>query len=59
MQFQEITNKQWDMVKSHLPKPARTGRPRADGRTMINAIIFVLITGCRWIDLPAKYGSKS
>ena len=26
---------------------------------MINVIIFVLITGCRWIDLPARYGSKS
>ena len=26
---------------------------------MINAIIFVLITGCRWIDLPSRYGSKS
>ena len=59
MQFQEITNKQWDMVEPHLPSPARTGRPRADDRTMINAIIFVLITGCRWIDLPARYGSKS
>ena len=59
MQFQEITNKQWDMIEPHLPKPAKTGRPRADDRTMINAIIFVLITGCRWIDLPARYGSKS
>jgi len=59
MQFQEITNKQWEIVESHLPPPARTGRPRADDRTTINAIIFVLITGCRWIDLPARYGSKS
>jgi len=59
MQFQEITDKQWNMVESHLPPPARTGRPRADDRTIINAIIFVLITGYRWIDLPARYGSKS
>jgi len=59
MQFQEITNKQWNMIEPHLPPPSRTGRPRADDRTMINAIIFVLITGCRWIDLPARYGSKS
>ena len=47
------------MVESHLPPPAKTGRPRADDRTTINAIMFVLITGCRWIDLPARYGSKS
>jgi len=59
MQFQELSDKQWNMIKSYLPKPARTGRPRADDRTTINAIIFVLITGCRWIDLPIRYGSKS
>ena len=59
MQFQEITNKQWSMVEPHLPKPAKTGRPRADDRITINAIIFVLVTGCRWIDLPVQYGSKS
>ena len=59
MQFQELSNKQWNMIKSYLPKPVRTGRPRADDRTTINAIIFVLITGCRWIDLPIRYGSKS
>ena len=59
MKFQEITNKQWNMVESHLPPPAKTGRPRDDDRTTINAIMFVLITGCRWIDLPARYGSKS
>ena len=59
MKFTEMTDSQWDMIKQHLPKPAPTGRPRADDRTTINAILFVLITGCRWIDLPAKHGSKS
>ena len=59
MQFQEITNKQWDMIESHLPRPAKTGRPRANDRMILNGIIFVLITGCRWTELPARYGSKS
>ena len=59
MQFQEITNKQWDMIESHLPKPAKTGRPRANDRMILNGIMFVLITGCRWTELPARYGSKS
>ncbi len=27
-----------------------------DGRT-INGILYVLTTGCRWMDMPAKYGS--
>ena len=59
MKFTEMTDKQWGMINPHLPKPAATGRPRADDKTTINAILFVLITGCRWIDLPARYGSKS
>ena len=57
--FKELTDSQWNALKAHLPKPAATGRPRCDDRTTINAVIFVPITGCRWIDLPAKYGSKS
>ncbi|MEM4252115.1 MAG: transposase [Candidatus Nitrosotenuis sp.] len=59
MKFTEISHVQWKQIQQHLPPPARTGRPRADDRLTINAILFVLITGCRWIDLPARYGSKS
>ena len=59
MQFIELNNKQWNMIEQHIPKPAKTGRPKVDDRTTINAIIFVLITACRWIDLPVKYGYKS
>ena len=59
MKFQELTDSQWNTIQQHLPKPATTGRPRSDDRTTVNAIMFVLITGCRWIDLPARYGSKS
>jgi len=59
MQFQELTDSQWDMIESHLPKPARTGRPRSNDRMTINGIMFVLITGCRWNEMPKRYGSKS
>jgi len=59
MRFTELTDPQWNTIQTQLPKPARTGRPRADDRTTIDAILFVLITGCRWIELPAMYGSKS
>ena len=54
-----MTDSQWHTIEKHLPLPAKTGRPRVDDRTTIDAIIFVLVTGCRWIDLPAQYGSKS
>ena len=39
-----------------LPAPAKEGRPRADDRTTINAILYVLKTGCPWNDLPEEYG---
>lgn len=54
-----ITDEQWTMIRSVLPAPARTGRPRADDRTMLEAILFVLETGCRWRDLPPHYGSPT
>ena len=59
MQFTELTDKQWKMIQKHLPPPARTGRPRSDDRTTINGIIYVLITGCRWSEMPEKYGDDS
>lgn len=39
--------------------PARTGRPRADDRRTIEGILYVLITGCRWQDLPREYGAPT
>ncbi len=46
-------------VLSHLPKPAKTGRPGCNDRNTINGILFVLTTGCRRADMPDRYGSKS
>lgn len=59
MIHKEITDRQWELITKHLPKQARTGRPRCDDRTTINGILFVLTVGCRWEELPEKYGSKS
>lgn len=57
MQFRELTDRQWDLIRQSLPPPAYTGRPRADDRTTINGILFVIMSGCRWMDMPSKYGS--
>jgi len=59
MQFQELSDSQWKTIQRYLPKPARTGRPRCDDRNTINGIIYVLISGCRWREMPKMYGSKS
>jgi len=47
------------MIKSHILKPAHTGRPRSNDRMIINGIIHVLISGCRWSEMPEKYGDDS
>ena len=59
MIHKEMTDSQWNTIVKHLPKPAKTGRPRNDDKNTINGILFVLTTGCRWADMPDKYGSKS
>jgi putative transposase len=42
-----------------LPSAARTGRPRTALRTVINAILYVLKTGCQWRALPKEFPPKS
>lgn len=57
MKFQELTDMQWDFIGPSLPPLACTGRPRANDRMTINGILYVLMSGCRWMDMPSKYGS--
>jgi len=54
-----LTDMQWAFIQPLLPSPARTGRPRADDRRTIEGILYVLITGCRWQDLPREYGAPT
>ena len=55
----ELTDAQWEQIGPLLPPPKATGRRRAEDRQTINGILFVLRTGCRWCDLPEKYGDDS
>ena len=59
MKFEELTEKEWELIEPLLPPKAPTGRPRADDRKTLNAILYVLTTGCKWMDLPREYGSYS
>jgi len=47
------------MISKHIPRLARTDRPRYDDRNIINGIIYVLIAGCRWSEMPKMYGDDS
>jgi transposase len=54
----DLSDDQWELIQPLLPAPKPTGRPRADDRCTINGILYVLRTGCRWKDLPDRYGSS-
>lgn len=48
----DLTDSQWERIKSILPRPAKTGRKPRNTREAINGILYVLSTGCRWKDMP-------
>jgi transposase len=54
-----LRDDQWDRIVDKIGKQGVMGRPRADDRRCLNAILYVLITGCRWNDLPRAYGHYS
>lgn len=53
----DLTDKQWQLIKPMVVKPAvGPGRPvRLDMRAVMNAILYVLRTGCQWAYLPHEY----
>jgi transposase len=48
----DLSDVQWRRVKGFLLKSAHNGRPRVDDREVVNGILYVFSTGCRWEDLP-------
>lgn len=53
-----ISDEWWALIQPHLPKRKNThrfggGRPRVPDRVCMNAIFFVLRTGCQWNALNA------
>jgi transposase len=59
MKFKPLTDAQWEYIEPLLPPHAKEGKPRADDRQTINAILYVLKTGIPWNDLPKEYGDDS
>lgn len=55
-----LTDAQWDPIAVLLPprRPGR-GRPRADDRQTLEAILYVQRTGCAWADLPPELGNDA
>jgi len=52
----DLTDSQWNLIKEYLPPAKPGGRPRTlDLRMVINALFYVLKTGCQWRMLPREY----
>jgi putative transposase len=52
----DLTDNQWEHIKDLFPVHAGRGRPRElDLRSVVNAVFYVLVTGCQWRYLPADY----
>jgi putative transposase len=49
----DLTDAQWAELEPLLPPPKPAGRPRVvERRELVNAILYVLRTGCPWRHLP-------
>jgi len=51
-----LTDEQWQQIKTHLPKPKRRGRPPVDRRHILNALLYFVRAGCQWRMMPANFG---
>lgn len=52
----DLTDKQWTLVAPLIPLPKSGGRPReVDVREVMNAICYVLKSGCEWRMLPHDF----
>ncbi len=50
-----LTDEQWEILKPLLPKPSKRGRKPICRRGIIDAILYVLRTGCPWRALPKDF----
>lgn len=53
----DLSDAQWEMLRSYLPlRPTGRGRPiKIDMREAINAMLYVVKTGCQWANLPKEF----
>ena len=52
----EMSEGQWRRLAWMLPKRKGAGRPvELDMRAVVNAVLYVLVTGCQWRNLPREY----
>ncbi|WP_375515922.1 transposase [uncultured Nostoc sp.] len=58
--FNGLSDLEWKLFEDIFPKQASQrgkGMPHAPYRHVLNSLLYILITGCRWCDLP-RGGSR-
>ena len=52
--FNGLTDLQWKIIEPLIPDPfiGYVGRPHAPFKEVLNTIIWVLMSGARWADIP-------
>jgi transposase len=52
----DTTDAEWALIAPHLPPPRRLGRPRTtELRSVVDALLYILATGCQWRLLPRDF----
>jgi transposase len=51
----DLTDAQWKLLEPLLPRAQRRGRPRTPLRWVLNAILYVVQSGCPWRLLPKSF----
>jgi transposase len=61
--FEGLSDLEWKLFEDLFAIPERRGKgmPHAPYRDVLNTLMYVLITGCRWCDVPRgqQWASKS
>ena len=54
----DLTDEEWERIAPLMPKPGRRGRPREiEFREVINAVRYLVRSGCGWRMLPVHFGA--
>ena len=52
----DLSDTEWNYIEPHMPAPKGFGRPRThDLREILNAVFYLLKTGCQWRLLPHDF----
>jgi transposase len=52
----DVTDQEWGLIAGELPPDKKLGRPRTTQlRAVVNALLYMLTTGCQWRQLPKEF----